>query len=211
MRVTCDGRERDAHLPNSGRLAELLTPGNTVLLAPAGAGAGRKTSDDLLLVKVGGVLVSADARLPNKLLKESIEAGALPEFRGYSSISVEATLGASRIDLRLSGPHGQCYIEAKSVTLVEDGTALFPDAPTTRGRRHLVSLSEAVEQGHRAAVAFVVQCPDVQAFSPNGSADPEFACTLQGVSRRGVEVYAYRCKVSRDEVLIIGRIPVLLE
>ena len=211
MRVTCDGRERDAHLPNSGRLAELLTPGNTVLLAPAGPGAGRKTSDDLALVKVGGVLVSADARLPNKLLKEFIEAGALPEFRGYSSISVEVTLGESRIDLRLSGPLGHCYLEAKSVTLVEDGTALFPDTPTTRGRRHLVSLSEAVERGHRAAVAFVVQRPDVHAFSPNESADPEFACTLREVSRRGVEAYAYKCKVSRDEVLITGRIPVLLE
>jgi len=209
--VTCDGWERDVHLPNTGRLTELLTPGNTVLLSPARAGAGRKTSDDLLLAKVGGVLVSADARLPNKLLKESIEAGALSEFRDYSLMSVEATLGESRIDLRLHGPHGQCYIEAKSVTLVKDGIALFPDAPTSRGRRHLVSLSEAVERGHRAAVAFVLQRPDAQAFSPNECADPEFARTLREVSRRGVEVYAYRCNVSRDEVLITGRIPVLLE
>ena len=133
------------------------------------------------------------------LLEESIAAGALPELAGHPHISMEVTFGASRIDMLLSGPQGRCYVEAKSVTLVESGMALFPDAPTIRGRKHLTSLAEAVRKGNRSAVAFVIQRPDARMFSPNDPGDPDLgsapghavecgAGTCRRVWRRGIRL-----------------------
>ena len=204
------GAEVIVHVANSGRLEELLHPDNGMLIAPAQSGSSRKTVYDLVLVEVGGVLVSADARLPNRLLRDAIESGSIAEFRGYENISAEVTFGRSRLDLKLSGKEGECYVEAKSVTLVEEGEGLFPDAPTLRGRKHLHSLAEAAQAGHRAAVVFVVQRPDVWALRSNNAADPEFWDTLREVGRQGVEAFAYRCRVSRQEVTIAERVPLQL-
>lgn len=209
--VTCEGKQTLAHVPNSGRLRELLDPDNPVLLAPPRLSAHRKTEYDLALVDAGGVLVSIDARLPPKLLAESLERGALPEFSGYATISSEVTLGESRIDLALSGEGRTCYLEAKSVTLVERGVALFPDAPTVRGRKHLETLTQAVRQGYRGTVAFVIQRSDAHELVPNEAADPQFCRALQSAAERGVEVYAYRCGVTREEIEIVDAVPVRLK
>ena len=196
------------HVPNSGRLCELLRPQSKVWLVPASSLANRKTAFHLALVDTGEVLVSADARLPNNLLREAIDAGMLPEFSGYDNISQEVYFHDSRIDLVLSGNPERCYLEAKSVTLVKDGTGLFPDAPTVRGRKHLHSLVEAVHQGYRAAVAFVIQRSDARYFAPNEEADTHFCKALREAARVGVEVYAYTCSVNRCAVEIAGLAPV---
>ncbi len=206
--MTLDGEEVLTHVANSGRLAELLTPQNPMLLAPAPSTAKRKTRYDLALVEAGGVLVSADARLPNAIASEAIRKGRIPELSGYDNITREVQFEDSRLDLLLSRPGGRCYVEVKSVTLVEDHTALFPDAPTARGRRHLATLRRAREQGHRAAVVFVVQRPDADAFEPNVQADPKFAEALDDAVRCGVEVFAYRCAVSRTSIEISDRLTV---
>ena len=208
--VVCDGREIVAHVPNSGRLRELLHPGNPMLLAPAPADTRRRTAYDLALVEVDGVLVSVDARLPNALLQEAIEAGRLASFVGYERLAREIVFGDSRLDIMLSGEPGRCYLEAKSVTLVRDGVAIFPDAPTRRGRKHLKSLISASKLGHRAAVAFVIQRRDAHAFSTNEDADPQFCQTLREAVRSGVEVYAYRCSVSSREIEVAAPVPVRL-
>ena len=201
-RVMVHGREAVAHVPNSGRLKELLRPDNPMLLAPARRLDGRKTAYDLLLVEVDGVLVSADARLPNALLAEAIRDGRLPAFAEYREIRAEVTFEDSRLDLALSGQAGICYVEAKSVTLVIDGVALFPDAPTERGRKHLAALARAVERGHRAAAVFVVQRPDALWLSPNRASDPGFCQQLDAAVAAGVEVHAYRCAVTREEIAL---------
>ena len=206
--MTLDGEEVLTHVANSGRLTELLTPQNLMLLAPAPSAAKRKTRYDLALVEIGGVLVSADARLPNAIASEAIRRGRIPELSGYDEITREVWFEDSRLDLLLSGPGRRCYVEVKSVTLVQGDTALFPDAPTARGRRHLATLRRAREQGHRAAVVFVVQRPDADAFEPNVQADPRFAEALDGAVRCGVEVFAYRCAVSRASIEISDRLPV---
>ena len=206
--MTLDGAEVLAHVANSGRLSELLMPQNPMLLAPAPSNTARKTAYDLALVEVDGVLVSADARLPNAIVAEAIRKGRIPELSGYDKITREVWFEDSRLDLLLSGPGPRCYVEVKSVTLVEERTALFPDAPTERGRRHLATLRHAREQGHRAAVMFVVQRPDASAFEPNVKADPKFAEALDGAIAAGVEVFAYRCAVSRTSIEISDRLPV---
>ncbi|MCL4440795.1 MAG: DNA/RNA nuclease SfsA [Firmicutes bacterium] len=166
---------------------------------------------DLALVKYRGRLVSVDARLPNVLVKEATDRGELAEFRDYMVVKNEVKYGNSRLDLLLGDIGGnQCYLEAKSVTLVENGIARFPDAPTERGSRHLEELARAAREGHRAAVVFVVQREDARIFSPNDVTDPRFGATLRRVTEAGVEVYAYICRVTCFETKIIGPIPVQL-
>lgn len=202
-----DGKPVMAHLPNSGRLGELLTPGRELRLAPM-PDPRRKTPYDLKLVRYAGVWVSVDARLPNPLFSEAFQDHRLPGFEGYIHVDPEVALDESRIDFQLNGPAGRCWVETKSVTLVEEGIARFPDAATERGRRHLVTLARAVEGGDRAAVVFVVQRPDAHAFRPHAEADPEFAQALRQAFVVGVAVLACCCRVSEQDIAIDAVIPV---
>lgn len=208
--VEVGGQPVWAHVPNSGRLEELFVSGRPVLLRKADV-PHRKTKYDLVLVRIGQTLVSADARLPNKLVHEAIAAGRMPEFNGYETIHQEVSYSDSRLDFVLEGDGRRCFIEVKSVTLVRERIALFPDAPTQRGRRHVEELVQAVREGNRAAVVFVVQREDAFVFAPNDEADPAFGQALREAIKAGLEVYAYLCRVSQDEVALDRPIPVLLQ
>ena len=207
--VDINGRESLVHVANSGRMRELLVEGRRVYLVPA-AGEHRKTAYDLALVDLGHTLASADARLPNKLVYEAQVQGRLECFAGYDSIRLEATYGDSRLDMALSGEGGTCLVEVKSVTLVIDEAGIFPDAPTTRGRKHVLTLAEKVKEGYRGAVVFVVQREDAGSVSPNDESDPDFGEALREAVELGVEAYAFRCTVSTAEVTISEQIPVVL-
>lgn len=198
-----------AHLPNSGRVRELLAPGTPALLAPRPR-AGRKTPFDLLLVRLGETWVSADARLPNALAREALASGCIGPLAGLAVLRSEVPFGESRVDFLLEGGSRRCLLETKSVTLVEDGVALFPDAPTARGTRHLRDLSAARQQGLEAAVLFVVQRPDAREFRPYEAADPAFARALREAAAAGVTILAYKCDVSPQEVRIAAPLPVRL-
>ena len=204
------GREEMVHVANSGRLRELLEPGRRLLLAPA-PGEHRKTQFDLALVDLGHTLVSADARLPNALVVEALAAGRMEHYVAFPEVRREVTYGESRLDLALDGPAGRCYLETKSVTLVEhDGMALFPDAPTTRGVKHLHTLIQAAAQGHRAGAIFVVQRSDAACLLPHDESDPEFGNALREAREAGVDVLAYRCQVTPEEITLADSIPVWL-
>lgn len=207
--VEVDGRIVPVHVANSGRMHELLAPGNRTLLAHR-SGPTRKTAYDLALVDLGHALVSADARLPIALLHEALAEGRVPDLAGYDRVRREVAWGHSRLDLLLEGAGAPCLVEVKSVTLVEDGVGLFPDAPTTRGRRHVEELARAVGEGYRAAVAFVVQREDAVAFAPHAAADPDFSRALRAAVAAGVEAYAFRCRVTLEEVRLAEPLPVLL-
>ncbi|HEY1015024.1 MAG TPA: DNA/RNA nuclease SfsA, partial [Herpetosiphonaceae bacterium] len=103
-----------------------------------------------------------------------------------------------------------CVVEIKSAADARDGLALFPDAPTSRGRRHLLELADLAERGIRAAVIFAVQRADGRALAVNRPIDPEFAAALEQVAGRGVEVYAYRCPLTTAGIALAEEIPVLL-
>ena len=178
-----------------------------MFLTPVDSVRARKTSFDATLVQADNVLVSMDARLPSKLLKEAVEAGLLPGFAGYEDVVEEVPLGESRIDLLLVRGSERFYLETKSVTLVAEGTALFPDAPTARGAKHLRSLEAAANAGHRAAAVFVVQREDAVSCAVDGISDPRFAAAIVSAAAAGVEVYAYRCDVTTRSIAISDRIP----
>ena len=192
--VEMDGAEVLVHVANSGRMRELLVEGRRMLLRPV-SGDHRKTAFDLALVAQ---------------VHQAFESGRLPQFAGYDTLAREVTYGESRLDIAIDGPLGRCYIETKSVTLVENGRGLFPDAPTSRGTKHVGSLSRAADEGHRAAVVFVVQREDVRAFAPNYDADPEFGVALRMAVENGVEVYAYRCGATTEGVELADELPVRL-
>lgn len=203
------GRQEMVHVANSGRLRELFEPGRRLLLAPA-PGDRRKTRYDLALVDLGTTLVSADARLPNALVAEALAAGRLEPYVEFPELRREVSYGESRLDLALEGPPGRCYLETKSVTLVEDGLALFPDAPTTRGVKHLHTLIQAAAEGHRAGAIFVVQRSDATCLAPNDASDPQFGRALREAREVGIDVLAYRCLVAVEEVTLADPIPVRL-
>jgi len=148
--------------------------------------------------------------MPTAVFREAVDAGALVGFEGYKVDRAEMPLGESRIDLLLRGSEGMCYVETKSVNLVVDGQALFPDAPTERGRRHLGELAAAVASGHRACAVFVVQRGDAVEMMPHRAADELFGEALDRAVASGVEARAYRCRVTLQEITIEESIPVRL-
>lgn len=208
--VELNGEAVKAHVANSGRLTELFQPGCKVYLVKLD-GKNRVTGYDLSLVKYAGILVSVDARLPNTIVAGAVDRGELPEFAGYTVKKREVKFGQSRLDMVLEDQRQhRLYVEVKSVTLVSEGLARFPDAPTERGTRHLGELAAAVVEGNRAAVVFLIQREDATAFSPNDTTDPLFGRMLRQVTEAGVEAYAYICKISADEIKICGSVPVVL-
>ncbi len=207
--IHINGKEQFAHVPNSGRMRELLTPERPVMLRERRS-QKRKTRYDLTLVNYYGRWVSIDARLPRSLLAESIEDGNYPEFAEYSLIKREVTHRSSRIDLLLRKGRERCLVETKSVTLVNGEMALFPDAPTIRGTRHVLDLTEAIGEGYEAWIVFICQREDARLLAPNESVDPHFAETLRRAYDLGLKVFAFNCGVTEREIALKDRIGVLL-
>ncbi len=198
-----------AHLPDPGRLRELLLPGARMWLEPK-PGTHRKTPYQVWLVEQGQTLVSLNTSLPNLLVEEALAQGKLPEFKRYATWERERRAGHSRLDFLLANANEDCWVEVKSVTLVEDGQGLFPDAPTERGRKHLAELTRLRLSGARAVTLFVVQRGDACSVAANSRTDPEFALALQAAHRAGVELIAYGCEITLHSAQLSQRIPVFL-
>jgi len=207
--VEVEGSKERVYLPNSGRLNSLLFPGQTVFLAERSS-SSRRTRYDLVMTILNGKSVSVDARVPGELVYQALRQRTLPQFGVYSTIRREVAFGKSRLDFLLSSHTSLCFLEVKSVTLVQKGRALFPDAPTLRGRRHLKSLTWAKKEGYEAAILFVIQRQDAESFSPNDAVDAEFGHVLREAQLQGVDVYAYRCKVSPKEIELAEQVPIHL-
>lgn len=205
-----DGSQVTAHTPNTGSMQGCARPGSRVLLSLS-ANPARKYRHSWELVHTDGLWVGINTMLPNQLAREGIENGTIAELAGYPDIRSEVPYGTgSRIDLLLEGTSGLCYVEVKNVTLVQGGRALFPDAVSARGQKHLRELMEVVRQGHRGVNLFVVQRGDGESVSPADAIDPAYGALLREASRCGVELLAYRAEVTRSQIRLIQRLPVLL-
>nr|MDO8110094.1 DNA/RNA nuclease SfsA [Candidatus Sigynarchaeota archaeon] len=165
-----------AFLPDPGRLKELLFPGATIFLVKAG-GPTRKTAFDMVAVKHDALIVSLDTRVPNRYVRWLLETGYLFDGK-FDEIRPEYLYKDSRIDFLARKNKTKYLIEVKSVTLVESGVALFPDAPTKRGTRHVRELTDCRIDGFEPVLVFVIQRPDASSFRPNERTDPEFAAAL---------------------------------
>jgi sugar fermentation stimulation protein A len=195
--VLIDGEREYVHVPDSGRLAELLAPGRSGLLVGS-SNPDRVTRYTLVAVKHGGVWVYIGGARANDLFAEALSS--LPAFAPYNTVRREVIVPHCRIDFLLEGEGvGALYAEVKSITLVEDGVGLFPDAPTTRGVKHLEYLTSL---GAGGAVVFVVQRPDCREVRPNERTDPGFARALRAAADAGVRLYAYVCMTGRGWIEI---------
>lgn len=199
-----------AHLADPGRLRELLIPGRRLWLRAAADAPHRRTRWSAVLVESpdGRGLVSVDTTLPNRLAWEALRRRAVDELADWELDAREVTLGASRIDFVLRRGSERLALEVKSVTLVEDGAGLFPDAVTARGARHVRELIRiAAEPGWQAAILFVLQRADGRSIRAAEHIDPEFARVLGEAREAGVRILGRRCDVSLHRLTLGAAVP----
>lgn len=201
-----------AHTNNTGSMLGLLRPGSEILLS-ASDNPARKYVHTLEMVRFGsgreGFWVGVNTATPNRLLKAAWAAARLPELAGTTRLRSEPPFPGGRLDALADGPGGPVYIEAKNVTLSEDDVALFPDAPTERGRKHLTELSRLAGDGTRAALFFLVQRPDASCFGPADLIDPDYAREFWQAVDAGVEVWPYVAELSPRGIELGRRLPLV--
>ena len=198
------------HCANPGSMMGLAEPGMRVLLSRS-ASTTRKFPWSWELVEAGDALVGINTAHPNNIVAEAIVAGAIPELDGYDLLRREVRYGInSRIDILLSGAgRPDAYVEVKNVHLSRrKGLSEFPDSVTERGAKHLRELSAMVAAGHRAAMLYLVHRSDTTALALARDIDPIYCAAFDKAEAAGVEMLAYQCRVTAEEVTVTGRIPV---
>lgn len=200
------------HVKNTGRCRELLVPGAAVYLEPA-LTPGRKTPYSLIAVQKGDRLINIDSQAPNAAAWEAVSEGAirLPGMEEIIGAKRESVWEDSRFDIALESAERKALVEVKGVTLEQDNVALFPDAPTERGVKHIRGLIRAVENGFLAYLLLVIQMKDVLYFTPNRRMHPAFADVLIQAAAKGVAILAYECEVAPESLVISKPVPVYLQ
>ena len=198
------GEAITAHTPNTGSMLTCSEPGALAYVSRQDS-PQRKLKYTWELVQSGTVLVGIHTGRANDLAAEAIVAGIIPELAGYKTLRREVKYGQrSRIDFLLEdGDRPPCYVEVKNVTLGRDGVAVFPDAVTERGWRHLHELMAEIAKGNRAAMLYVVQREDCRSMAPADDIDPRYGKTLREAVDAGVEALAYRALVSPEELRLV--------
>ena len=214
-RVEIGGVPETVHVKNTGRCRELLIPGVKVYLSQAEDGRKRKTKYDLVCVEKrrgGGrkpLLINMDSQIPNDAAEEWLRKGEL--FGKAARIRREARYGNSRFDFRIDEEGGRRhYMEVKGVTLEENGTALFPDAPTERGVRHLRELAACAKAGFGAWILFVIQMKGMSRFRPNRAMHEEFARALSDAAENGVKILVKESEVTPETLELTRSVPLEL-
>ena len=202
--VIIDGKPEIVHVKNTGRLGELLLPKAKVTLQKA-ADKNRKTAYDLISVyKPNLKWVNIDSLAPNALMKQELQNA------GYDFVRSEYTFGNSRVDFYMMERNGEKFLtEVKGCTLASDiqqGTGLFPDAPTERGVKHLHELALAACEGYHCTIAFVIMMNGIHQVFPNDDTHPEFGQAVREAAKAGVQIVYYSCKVEADRVMLIDAV-----
>lgn len=197
-----NGQLVTAHCPNPGRMTQCNAPGSPVLLSISD-NPKRKLRYTLELVHSGTSWVGVHSLLANTIAEEGLRSGHIRELTGFELLKREVGYGRnSRADFLLQNDGQRVYIEVKSVTLVEDGVAKFPDAVTARGRKHLYELAEVVAAGHRGVTLYIVQREDARSFTPAIDIDPAYAHAVQETAAQGVEILVYDCRVNETGIFL---------
>ena len=204
-----DGSRVTAHCTNSGSMKSCLEDGAEVWLTPVDD-PKRKTKFTWEMILIGGDWVGINTSNPNALAFEWVRDGIVPGLEGITSLKREVKWEDSRFDLFGEAPSGPCFIEVKNVTMKVGARALFPDAVTERGRKHLNTLIRVKKAGMRAVMLYVVQRMDVQMFSPARDIDPAYGKALDEAVRQGVEVYVVQARVTPEEITFHRTLPVEL-
>ncbi|MDD3570177.1 MAG: DNA/RNA nuclease SfsA [Lachnospiraceae bacterium] len=205
--VIIDGVEEIVHVKNTGRCKELLIEGASVILEKSD-NPNRKTKYSLIAVYKGDVLINMDSQVPNGVVAEALREGKILEIGEVSFIRREVTYSNSRFDIYYEKNGKKGFIEVKGVTLERDEVALFPDAPTLRGSRHVYEMIKAKEDGYEANLLFLIQMVGVKYFTPNSEMDKEFAKALRLAKEKDVNIMAYDSVVRENSIYIGKRIEI---
>lgn len=208
-----DGRVITAHCANSGAMTSCAEPGQPVLVSDS-QNPKRKLKYTWEMIRMNRTWVGVNTARPNAVVAHYISQGKIPELLGYSSLRREVTYGRegrSRIDILLSNDNAQpCYVEVKNATMKVGHEAAFPDAVTTRGRKHLDELAYMVSQGARAVMFFFVGRNDCTGFRPADEIDADYGAALRNAEASGVELLAYRVRFSPKQVSLGQPVPISL-
>jgi sugar fermentation stimulation protein A len=195
--IEIDGKNEICHVKNTGRCKELLTDKATVFVQEFDSST-RKTKFDLISVYKGERLINMDSQVPNKVFHEWVKNSGL--FENITMIKPEHKYGNSRFDFYIETIDKKIFIEVKGVTLEEDGVAMFPDAPTLRGLKHINELIKSVEDGFEAYVVFIIQMKDIEYFTTNIKTHKEFGDALILAQNKGVNIFALDCEVTKNSI-----------
>jgi len=201
-----DGTVVTAHCTNSGSMKSCLEDGAEVFLTPV-TDPKRKTKFTWEMIKINSDWVGINTGNPNKLAFEAISNGQIPELAGYTNVKREVKFGDSRFDIYAENELEKCFVEVKNVTLKDGKYALFPDAVTVRGQKHLHTLMEVKRNGIRAVMLYIIQRCDVQVFAPAVEIDPEYAKILKQAVNVGVEIIPMQAKVTPEKIELVKKLP----
>ncbi|MBU3218350.1 DNA/RNA nuclease SfsA [Clostridium estertheticum] len=208
--VNLNGKEIIVHVPNTGRCKEILVPGSKVLLREE-LNPSRKTLYDLIAGYKDNKIINIDSQIPNKVVDEALKDQKIQKLVKYNIIQREKTFGNSRFDFKLSNNMGEeYYLEVKGVTLEVDGKSMFPDAPTQRGKKHLLELIEVKKIGIGAGVLFLIQMSNIENFSPYDDMDGAFGEALRFAYKSGVDIFVYECDVGENYITLSKSVEIIL-
>lgn len=197
--IEIDGKVQICHVKNTGRCKELLTNRAKVFVSESN-NIERKTKYDLIAVYKGDTLINMDSQIPNKVFHEWLLKGHF--LKDITLIKPECKYKNSRFDFYIETKNEKIFMEVKGVTLEENGVAMFPDAPTERGLKHINELVECIKEGYSAYIVFVVQMKGVTHFIPNAKTHKEFADALKKAETAGVNIVCVDCNVTKDSIEI---------
>lgn len=199
------------HCPNSGSMKGCSEPGSAVIISQSD-NPKRKYAWTLEQVRDNGVWIGVNTGMTNKIVHEGLANGIIKDFGKVRSIKPEIKVSAkSRLDFLLETERGATYLEVKNCSLAEGGVAMFPDAVTARGTKHLEELLALKANGNNAAVLFCIQRNDASCFKAAKAIDPQYADTLHQVHAHGVQVLAYVAEVKPASVTLTQKIPLGLD
>lgn len=205
-----DGSIITAHVPNTGSMMSTNEPDSPVAISYHPE-PHRKLKWTLELIYADNCWVGVNTSRTNKIVQHAVLNNKIKPLTGYDNLRAEVKYGKnSRIDLLLTKNKSRCYVEIKNVTYKENRLALFPDAITARGAKHLEELMDMVRQGHRAIIFFLVNRNDCTAWSPARHIDPHYGETLDRALKIGVEAMAYRVSNTLSDCVIDKNIPIRL-
>jgi sugar fermentation stimulation protein A len=205
-----NGKEITAHCTNSGSMKTCIEEGAEVYMTPVDD-PKRKTRFTWEMIKINRSWVGINTNVPNRLAYDALKNGEIEKLSGYTKVRREVTFEDSRFDIYAENEKEKVFVEVKNVTLKDGKYGRFPDAVTTRGKKHLESLIRVKEKGMRAVMLYVIQRTDVDTFAPAWNIDPEYSKTLVDAYKKGVEIIPVQAKVSPEEIKIERELPFVLE
>jgi len=198
-----------AHTTNSGSMKSCIETGAEVYLSAADD-PKRKTQFTWEMIKMNGHWVGINTAWPNLLAFEAIKYNKIEKLTGYTNVKREVQFGDSRFDIYCENNQEKCFVEVKNATYKVGEYALFPDAITIRGQKHLKTLVEVKKQGIRAVMLYIIQRSDVTIFAPAKEIDPDYAMALKDAVNAGVEVIALQAVVSPHSIRLIRELTIEL-